>query len=116
LQGKNAGTPDETGQFEGKGHLDVVRVGEHSVGIATFEPGWKWSENVRPIAKTERCMATHLSYVVSGRMKIVHEDGTEIEVGPGDVMSVQPGHDAWVLGNEPCIQVDFIGAPTYAKS
>jgi quercetin dioxygenase-like cupin family protein len=116
IEVKSASSPDEVRQFQGKGHMDVFHVGDHTVGTVTFEPGWKWSENVKPIAKTDRCQGSHLAYVVSGRMKIVHDDGTEVEVGPGDLMSVKPGHDAWVLGDEPCIQVDFKSAETYAKA
>src|ERR1700682_1683702 len=71
LQVKNASAPDETRKFEGKGHLDVLDFGDLVVGVATFEPGWKWSANVKPIAKTDSCLATHLSYIVSGRMKVV---------------------------------------------
>lgn len=112
---KSAADADETRQFQGKGHLDVLKLGDHTVGIATFEPGWKWSENVKPIAGTDSCQAPHLSYVVSGRMKVVSDDGTEVEVGPGDVMSAAPGHNAWTLGDEPCVQVDFMSGATYAK-
>ena len=115
LSVKNASAPDETRKFEGKGHLDVLDFGDHKVGVVTFEPGWKWSANVKPIAKTDSCQSTHLAYCVSGRMKIVHDDGTEAEVGPGDLMHVTPGHDAWVIGNEPCVQVDFISAANYAR-
>ncbi len=115
IEVKNGSAPDEVRQFEGKGRLDVLQVGAGTVGVATFEPGWKWSENVKPIAKTDSCQAAHLAYVVSGRMKIVHDDGTEIEVGSGDVVSIKPGHDAWTIGDEPCIQVDFASAETYAK-
>ena len=112
---KNADAPDETRKFEGKGHLDVLDFGDQKVGVGTFEPGWKWSTNVKPIAKTDSCQSAHLSYIVAGRMKVVHDDGTEIEVGPGDTMQVTAGHDAWVVGNEACVQVDFMSAANYAK-
>ena len=112
---KSAGQADEVRKFQGNGQLEVLNLGEHTVGIATFEPGWKWSENVKPLAGTDSCQGDHLSYVVSGRMKIVHNDGSEIEVGPGDVMHVRPGHDAWTVGDEPCVQVDFTTAATYAR-
>ena len=111
---KSLHSPDETRPF-GKGKLEVVNVGGVTIGRSHHEPGWKWSEDVKPIAKTDSCQSTHLAYCVSGRMKIVHDDGTEAEVGPGDLMHVTPGHDAWVIGNEPCVQVDFISAANYAK-
>lgn len=112
---KSAAAADEHRAFEGKGGMEVLNLGDHTVGVATFEPGWRWSSNVKPIAGTDSCQAHHLSYVVSGRMAIRHNDGTEAEVGPGDVMMVEPGHDAWVVGDEPCVQVDFIGAAKYAR-
>jgi hypothetical protein len=115
IEVKKPSSPDEVRKFEGKGHLDVFNIADHTLGVATFEPGWKWSQNVKPIAKTDMCQGTHLAYVVSGRMKIVHEDGTEVEIGPGDLVSVKPGHDAWVVGDEPNVQVDFMSAATYAK-
>jgi EutQ-like cupin domain len=112
---KSLDAPDETRPFP-KGKLDLVMVGATSIGRGTFEPGWKWSESVRPIAQTDSCMAPHLAYVVSGRMKAVMDDGQEIEVGPGDAMSLPPGHDAWVVGNERCVIIDFGGYEEYAKS
>jgi quercetin dioxygenase-like cupin family protein len=82
---------------------------------AVFEPGWKWSVDVAPIAGTASCQAQHLGYVISGRMRIRMEDGSEDEVGPGDFLRVAPGHDAWVLGDEPCVMVDFGGVEQYAQ-
>ena len=112
---KGAGEADETRQFEGNGHLDVVKLGDHTIGIATFEPGFKWSDNVKPIVGTDSCQAPHLAYVVSGRMTIVSDDGSQVDVGPGDLVSVAPGHDAWTVGDEPCVQVDFMSGATYAR-
>ena len=111
---KSIGTPDETRNFD-KGKMEVVRVGDLVFGKATFEPGWKWSECVKPIAKTESCQVNHNAYVVSGRMRIRMDDGSETDVGPGDVMVCPPGHDAWILGDEACVMYDFSGAATYAK-
>lgn len=111
---KSFDTPDEVRRFE-KGTLEVVNVGEHTVARATFAPGWRWSEHVQPIAGTDLCEVEHLGYVVGGKMQVRMEDGSEAEFGPGDVMAVRPGHDAWVLGKEPCVLVDFAGASTYAK-
>jgi quercetin dioxygenase-like cupin family protein len=115
LEIKNVSSPDETRRFTDNGMADVVNVGGHPVLYGTFEPGWKWSEHVKPIAGTEDCRATHLGYCLSGRMKVVMDDGTEGEFGPGDVVAIDPGHDAWVVGEEPCILVDFGGHAQYAK-
>jgi mannose-6-phosphate isomerase-like protein (cupin superfamily) len=82
----------------------------------TYEPGWKWSENVKPIAKTDSCEATHLGYIVSGRMKVMMDDGSEAECGPGDVAAISPGHDAEVIGDEACVMVDFGEVSDYAKA
>jgi mannose-6-phosphate isomerase-like protein (cupin superfamily) len=111
---KSLNTPDETRPFP-KGKMDVVKVGELTFGRATFQPGWKWSECVKPIAGTKSCMVHHNGYVVSGRMRMRMDDGVEVEVGPGDVFVCAPGHDAWTVGDEPCVAYDFSGAAIYAK-
>lgn len=114
---KSFDSPEEVRPFEdGKGRLELVNVDAGAVGRATFEPGWKWSEHVKPIAKTDNCLAAHAAYVVSGRMKVVMSDGQEEDYGPGDYMNVAPGHDAWVLGDEPCVVVDWQGFADYAKA
>lgn len=105
---------DETRSFP-KGKMDLVTVGGATVGRAVFEPGWKWSECVKPTAGTDSCQVAHLGYMVSGQMKVVMNDGTERELKPGDVASIPPGHDAWIVGNEPCVFLDFAGAANYAK-
>jgi len=112
---KSFESPDEVRQFEGKGHADVVVVGGHTVGRATFEPGWKWSNNVKPIAGTESCQVSHLGYVVSGRMRVYMDDGSEFEVGPGDVMACPPGHDAEIVSDDACVVLDFGEFGEYAK-
>src|SRR5437870_5982769 len=115
LEIKSVSSPEETRPFtDDKGKVGVVGVGGHPVLYGTFEPGWRWSEHVKPIANTESCQATHLMYIISGRMHIVTEDGAEQEVGPGDVVSIAPGHDAWTVGDEPCVSVDFGGYAKYA--
>ena len=81
-----------------------------------FEPGWKWSQDVAPIAGTKSCQAPHLGYVIQGRMKIRMDDGTEKEISPGDFFQINPGHDAWVVGSEDCILLDFAGYSAYAKA
>ena len=112
---KSFQAPDETRPFADKGHADVVSLGGSTVLRATFEPGWRWSQHVRPLAGTESCQSPHFLYVLSGRMKVVMDDGREGEVGPGDVARIDPGHDAWVEGGEACEVVDFGAMSTYAK-
>ncbi|MFD9127872.1 cupin domain-containing protein [Kitasatospora sp. NPDC059571] len=108
--------PEESRPFEdGKGRLDLVSLGGVPVGRATFEPGWKWSQHVGPIAGTATCQAAHVGYFVSGRMRIVMDDGEQVDFGPGDFMTASPGHDAWVLGDEPCVVIDWQGFADYAK-
>ena len=111
---KSLHSPDETRQF-GKGKLEVVNVGGTTIGRSHHEPGWKWSEHVKPIAKTDRCEVQHVGYVVQGCMKIVGRDGSEEEIKAGDGFVIPPGHDAWTVGNETVILLDFKGAPEYAK-
>lgn len=111
---KSLSAPDETRNFP-KGKLEIVTVGGTSLGRATFEPGWKWSECVKPIAKTDSCQAPHLGYVISGRMKVVMDNGEELDFGPGDAMSAPPGHDAWIVGDDKCVVIDFVGYQDYAK-
>lgn len=115
LEVKNLDTPDETRPFVAKGKADVVKLDGVVVGRAVFEPGWKWSQHVKPIAGTPSCQAAHTGYVLSGRMKIVMDDGKQAEVGPGDAVVVAPGHDAWVVGNEPCVMLDFSGMAQFAR-
>ncbi len=114
MEVKSLNNPDEV-RTPPKTKIEVVKVGDTTVMRATFEPGWKWSECVKPIAGTESCQAPHINYVISGRMKVVMDDGTEMEMGPGDAADIPPGHDAWVLGNEPCVAIDFAAGKVYAK-
>ena len=115
LEAKSFESPDEVRPFTDKGDAKIVNLSSGTVGLATFEPGWRWSEHVKPIAGTDSCQAPHMGYVVSGRMKIVMDDGTEGEVGPGDVGVIPPGHDAWTVGDEACVMVDFAGMEHYAE-
>lgn len=108
-------SPDERRPFVDKGHLDILKVGEGIVGLATFEPGWKWSEHVKPIAGTDTCETAHAAFIVSGRLHVVMDDGETHDLGPGDFAMVPPGHDAWVVGSEPCVMFDFAGAQHYAE-
>jgi hypothetical protein len=114
VEKKSFSSADETRKF-GNGRMELVNLGGGSVGLGTFEPGWKWSKDVKPIAGTELCQAPHFFYQVSGRMHVVMGDGSEAETGPGDVVVIPPGHDAWVVGDEPVVSVDWSGAANYAK-
>ena len=107
IEVKSFDSPDETRPFEGKGKADVLQLGGHTVGRATFEPGWKWSNNVKPIAGTDSCQVSHLGYCVSGRMKVYMDDGSEQEVKPGQAFAIPPGHDAEILCDESCDMLDF---------
>ncbi len=113
-ESKSFEVPEETRTFP-KGKLEIVNIGGTTMGRATFEPGWKWSESVKSIAGTDSCMAPHLGFMLSGRMTIVMDDGTVLNFGPNDAMSIPPGHDAWVVGDTPCVIVDFVGYENYAK-
>jgi quercetin dioxygenase-like cupin family protein len=115
IEVKSFDSPDETRPFEGKGQADVVNVAGQTIGRGTFEPGWRWSENVKPIAETDSCQVAHLGYVLSGRMKVFMDGGSEADVGPGDVFAIPRGHDAEVVGDEPCVMVDFGEFGEYAK-
>jgi quercetin dioxygenase-like cupin family protein len=114
MEVKSTNAPDETRTFE-KGKLELVKTGGVTVGRAVFQPGWRWSTHVKPIAKTKSCEAPHLQYQVSGKLHVVMDDGTEADCKAGDVALVPPGHDAWVVGNEPVVLVDFQGMVDYAK-
>ncbi len=111
---KSFGQPDEVRTFP-KGKLELVKIGGAVVGRATFEPGWKWSTSVQPLVKTKSCEAPHFQYHVSGTIKIVMDDGTQLECKAGDVSLLPVGHDAWVVGDNPVVVVDFQGMRNYAK-
>jgi quercetin dioxygenase-like cupin family protein len=115
LERKTFDAPDEVRQMNDKGLVELVKIGGGVVGKVTFEPGWRWSEHVKPIAGTESCQVDHLGYVVSGRQGVRMDDGTELEFGPGDVVAIPSGHDGWVIGDEPCVLLDFAGMAHYAK-
>lgn len=112
---KSFGNPDEVREFP-KGRLELIKIGNATVGRAILEPGWRWLTSVQPLAKTKSCEAPHFQYHVSGVLKIVMDDGTEFECRAGDVSLLPSGHDAWVVGDEPAIIVDFQGMIDYAKS
>ena len=114
LQKKNVSEPDEKRTFD-KGNVAVVSLGGTTFGRAILQPGWKWSTCVKPLVNTKSCQAPHLQYHVSGRLRVVMDDGTAEEFGPGDVALIPPGHDAWVVGNEPAVIIDVSGMANYAK-
>lgn len=113
---KSLEEPDETRQAAGKGQVELVRLGEITIARATFQPGWRWSEHVKPSAGTDRCEVTHQGYVVSGRQGVRMADGTEVELGPGDAFVIGAGHDSWVVGEEPCVTIDFIGGERFVQA
>ncbi len=115
MQKKSLSKPDETRPFP-KGKMEVVKVGDLTFGKATFEPGWKWSNDVKPIAGTDSCQVAHVGYVLSGRMTVRMDDGSEHEYGPGEAFNMPPGHDAWTVGDEACVMVDFGGLKGYAQA
>jgi len=112
---KSLDEPDETRPTADRGRVDIVTLGEVMVGRSTFEPGWRWSEHVAPIAHTDLCQIAHTGYVISGRMAVRLADGSEAVVSAGDAILIPPGHDAWVIGEVPCVTVDFTGIENFAK-
>ena len=116
MEVKSFSKPDEVRKFE-KGRVELVKIGGAMVGKGIFEPGWKWSECVKPVAGTESCQVRHVGVVQSGRMHVAHEDGTEQEIGPGEAYVIEPGHDAWILGDERFVGYEFESrsAEEYAK-
>jgi len=112
---RNFDTPDET-RPAGSGEAAIVHVGDMAMMRLTLPPGWRWSEDVKPIAGTESCRAPHFQYHLSGRLGVRMDDGSEDEFGPGDISVLPPGHDAWVVGDEPVVAIDVTGAHVWAKS
>ena len=107
LEVRNFGAPDEVRPFEDRGELRLITIAGQELRLGVFEPGWSWSEHVKPIAGTASCAFPHFLYVVSGRMRVTMDDGAEVDLRPGDVAAIPPGHDATVLGDEPCVTVDL---------
>lgn len=111
---KSFNKPDEVRAFP-KGKVELVKIGGTMIGRAVLEPGWRWSTSVQPLAKTKSCEASHFQYHLSGTLKVLMDDGTELECKAGDVALLPIGHDAWVVGKEPVVIVDFQGMVDYAK-
>ena len=111
---KSLNLPDEIRTFP-RGKVEMATIGGVKFGRGIFDPGWKWSEHIKPLAKTQSCQASHTFYQISGHMVVKMDDGTEMEFGPGDVGVIAPGHDGWVVGNEPAVFIDITGMADYAK-
>ncbi|MGH9278108.1 MAG: cupin domain-containing protein [Acidimicrobiales bacterium] len=106
VESRSLDAPEET-RTPPKALLELVNLGGAKVGRATFEPGWKWSESIKPIVGTESCAVHHLGIILSGQLHVVHDDGSEADIDAGEVYEIQPGHDAWVVGDEPAVAVEF---------
>lgn len=115
LETKNFDKPDETLEFP-LGRGEIVDIGEGKVLKVILQPGWKWSEHVKPATGTDLCEAPHFQYVVSGRLEGVMADGTTFTSNPGDVQVLPSGHDAWVVGDEPVVGIDWGGAHVWGRA
>ncbi len=117
IQKKNLdSSPDEARTFD-HGEFCAATLGDFKFARGVFQPGWRWSEHVKPIAQTDSCQVHHAGYVISGRVKVVMDDGSETEIGPGDAYVIPPGHDAWVVGDEPLVALEVAreAVEEYAK-
>lgn len=114
LRRKRFDRPDEVRRTD-RTTVELVELGELAVGRTTFQPGWRWSEHVKPVVDTDYCQVHHLGYVISGRLRVEMHDGATVELEGGDLFEVPPGHDAWVIGDEPWISVDWAGRRLFAK-
>jgi hypothetical protein len=112
---KNFSKTDDVREFP-RGRVELITIGGATVGRAVFQPGWRWSTSVKPIANTASCEAPHFQYHLSGVLRIRMDDGTEFDCKPGDVSLLPSGHDAWVIGGEPAVVIDFQGMIDYAKA
>jgi TusA-related sulfurtransferase len=111
----NLNEPDET-KLTPKGKLQLATVGGFTLGLRTLEPGWAWTTSMKPVAKTDTCEIRHIGYVISGRMGFLMNDGTNLEVGPGEAFDVHAGHDAWTIGDVPFVFIDLISAVELLKA
>ena len=114
LQAKSHDAPDEV-RTPNKTRVEVVHLEGFTIGRFRFEPGWRWSECVKPVVKTDQCQVSHVGYAVSGRIRVRLKDGTEASVGAGESYTIPPGHDAWLEGNEPFVCIEVMSAEIYAK-
>jgi EutQ-like cupin domain len=111
---RNIANPHETRPFRANGQMEVITLGDFTLGRGTFEPGWRWSQDVKPIAGTDSCQTRHTGICLSGRMVVRFDDGNEVHIEPGDVVVLEPGHDAWTVGEEACVLLDT-GVASYAQ-
>jgi quercetin dioxygenase-like cupin family protein len=114
LESKSHNSPDEL-RTPAKTRVEVVRLGDHTLARFNFEPGWRWSECVKPVVKTETCQLSHVGYLVSGRLTVRLNDGTQKTIGAGESYAIPAGHDAWVEGSEPAVAIEVLSAEVYAK-
>ena len=117
IEANDFSSPDETRTPE-KTKVELVNLAGGQIGRYTFQPGWRWSECIKPVVGTESCQVKHVGIATSGRLMVKHDDGSELEVGPGRAYAIEPGHDAWVVGDEPfvCYEFESKSAETYARS
>jgi hypothetical protein len=113
-QSKNFNQPEETRNFD-NGRVDLVKIAGNNVGRIHLEPGWRWSEAVKPIAKTNSCQVAHVGYAISGKLHVVMDDGSELDINAGEAYEIAPGHDAWVDGDDSYDAVEFESLAEYAK-
>jgi quercetin dioxygenase-like cupin family protein len=106
--------PDEVRVFE-KGKFELVRIHGTTIGRATYEPGWRWSEHVGAAQGTKSCLVEHIGIVISGHATAAMDDGQVMEMKPGDIFYIAPGHDSWVVGDEPYVSLHLMGATDYAQ-
>ncbi|NED97986.1 cupin [Phytoactinopolyspora alkaliphila] len=114
LERKSFDQPDESRTPE-KTKVDVIRLGGTSVARITFQPGWRWDECIKPVAGTDSCEARHVGALISGQLHVVHDDGSEADLGPGEAYVIEPGHNAWVVGDQEAVGLEFESAESYAR-
>jgi quercetin dioxygenase-like cupin family protein len=114
LESKSHDAPDEV-RSPDKARIDIVRMEGFTIGRFTFQPGWRWSESIKPVVGTDACQNSHVGYAVSGTLTIRMDDGTERTIRPGESYTIPPGHDAWVVGDEPAVVIEVMSAEQFAK-
>ena len=115
VEARDFSSPDET-RSPDKTLVELLSIAGGQIGRYTFQPGWRWSECIKPVVHTDSCQVEHIGYMISGGLHLEHEDGTKQDISPGMVYRIAPGHDAWNAGSEPAVAVEFQGAANYAKA